>query len=340
MEKINDKQILEKISTITGGLTNTSVIKKKSKKKKKKRKNAKLDEKKKSITKNRKRKIVDLFEDYKLQQKKETCKFFFKKGKCIHNENCSYSHDVIPIYKISKLCKFLVKGTCDKKNCIFSHDYQLFYCRNNVIFNSCNNPFCKFKHIKIGNTINNADEYNLEVDNVLSKDDKIRFLYNNKNYLMELLIHKYHNFDNYEEINVDELIKKDNYPWFINGIIDLIKLDFKYNKADVFFKLVKNYMNKTNNLKCYIDKDNLKILQNDKNHNELSKKNTILENINSENNNESKEELNTFEKNNKDNKTNTNDTNNTTENFNDYKFYSSEEEDYTQYLNKYFEIDT
>ncbi|SOV19694.1 zinc finger protein, putative [Plasmodium gaboni] len=338
MEKINDKKILEKISDITGNTTKNALVGFKKKKKKKKKKNVDISP---DITKKIKNKKINktenTFDNFKYEPKKETCKFFFKKGKCIHNDKCTYSHDVIPIYKISKLCKFLVKGTCHKQNCIFSHDYELFYCRNNVIYNSCHNPACKFKHVKIDNSINNADEYNKEVDNVLTKDDKIRFLYNNKNYLMELLIHKYHTFDNTDhKINIDNLIKKNNYPWFINGIIDIIKLDFKYNKADSFFKLIniaKN--NQNNNLKSYMDNPNN---QNVHNNNDLTNNaSTNNQDIKSSQQTIKDEDLkNNNDTQNGDNKLD----NNVEENFDDYNFYSSEEEDYTQYLNKYFDMDT
>ncbi|SPJ13004.1 zinc finger protein, putative [Plasmodium sp. DRC-Itaito] len=335
MEKINDKAILEKISDITGNTTKNALLSFKKKKKKKKKKLISLD-KTKNIKNKKINKTENTFDNFKYEPKKETCKFFFKKGKCIHNDKCTYSHDVIPIYKISKLCKFLVKGTCHKQNCIFSHDYQLFYCRNNVIYNSCHNPACKFKHVKIDNSINNADEYNKEVDNVLTKDDKIRFLYNNKNYIMELLIHKYHTFDNTNhKINIDNLIKKNNYPWFINGIIDIIKLDFKYNKADSFFKLIniaKN--NQNNNLKSYMDNSGNQNVQN----NDL----TNNTNINNQDIKSSQPSIKDEQfKNNNDNQNVDNKLdNNVEENFDDYNFYSSEEEDYTQYLNKYFDIDT
>ncbi|KAI4836649.1 zinc finger CCCH domain-containing protein [Plasmodium brasilianum] len=362
MEKINDQEVLKRITNITGNLTKASSCIKRKGKKKKKRKYKKIVEGKwKNVEPKKKqtKKIVDLFEDFKIQKKKETCKFFFKKGKCIHNENCTYSHDVTPIYKISKLCKFLIKGKCDKENCIFSHDYQLFFCRNNVIYNSCHNPMCKFKHIKIDNTINNADQYNLEVDNVLSKDDKIRFLYNNKNYLMELLIHKYHQFDNYDELNIDELIKKETYPWFINGIIDLIKVDFKYSKAHVFFKLVTNYKKKTYSSNLNIPDHNANFLENrNRSINEESTGNSyskVQDNYSEQQSNQQKDITNKINNNKsasankysndndneKEHEHNNDSNKNGEESFNDCKFYSSEEEeDYEKYLNKHFEIDS
>lgn len=153
---------------------------------------------------------------------------------------------------------------------------------------------------------------------------------------MELLIHKYHTFDNTDhKINIDNLIKKNNYPWFINGIIDIIKLDFKYNKADSFFKLIniaKN--NQNNNLKSYMDNS---ANQNDQN-NDL----TNNTNVNNQDIKSSQPSIKDGEfKNNNDNQNGDNKLeNNVEQNFDDYNFYSSEEEDYTQYLNKYFDMDT
>lgn len=317
------------------------------KKKKKKRKNSPTQEKKQNNgvnTKKAKNK-TDLFNDFKIQQKKEICKFFFRKGKCIHNENCTYSHDVTPIYKISKLCKFLVKGTCEKENCIFSHDYKLFFCRNNVIYNSCCNPMCKFKHVKIDSSINNADQYNIEVDNILSKDDKIRFLYNNKYYLMELLINKYHNFDNFQQKDIEGLSKKENYPWFINGIIDIIKLDYKLSKVDIFLKLVEQYKQKvphTNgsgpsgieNAQAHDNKDICRDTSISADYTKLAEESVEGSNADGEKGTPLKSDKSSTTK---DNNVNGN---NGEENFSDYKFYSSdEEEDYTKYLNKYFDMD-
>ncbi|ANQ09969.1 Zinc finger protein [Plasmodium coatneyi] len=348
MEKIEDQAVLEKIANITGDvIKNAPPVKNDKKKKKKKRKNAPTQEQKQTNGANNKKakKRTDLFSDFKIQQKKEICKFFFRKGKCIHGEKCTYSHDVTPIYKISKLCKFLVKGTCQKENCIFSHDYKLFFCRNNVIYNSCLNPLCKFKHIKIDSSINNADQYNIEVDNILSKDDKIRFLYNNKYYLMELLINKYHKFDNFEQKDIDDLAKKENYPWFINGIIDLIKLDYKLSKAEAFLKLVYNYKQKVLNGKASVPSSTENVKHND--NKDICKDSSIsadytkvaeeyVEGSNADG------EKGTHENSNNTPTANDNNVNGNTgeENFSDYKFYSSdEEEDYSKYLNKYFDMD-
>ncbi|KJP86365.1 hypothetical protein AK88_03998 [Plasmodium fragile] len=324
-------------------MKNAASVKKDKKKKKKKRKGVATQEKKQNtgaINKKGKKK-TGLLDDYKIQPKKEICKFFFKKGKCIHNENCTYSHDVTPIYKISKLCKFLVKGTCQKENCIFSHDYKLFFCRNNVIYNSCYNPQCKFKHIKIDSSINNADQYNIEVDNLLSKDDKIRFLYNNKYYLMELLINKYHKFDNFKEQHIDDLTKKESYPWFINGIIDLIKLDYKFSKIDGFLGLVDKYKNKVPTANGSASSSNENAQNHD--HKGVPGESSIIDDYTKvareyvEGSNEDGENGTHSNSNKNDNNVNGN---SGEENFSDYKFYASdEEEDYTKYLNKYFEID-
>ncbi|EUD69278.1 hypothetical protein C922_00141 [Plasmodium inui San Antonio 1] len=348
MERIEDQAVLEKIANITGEvIKNASSVKKDKKRKKKKRKSAPTQEKKqKSGANNKKAKqIANLSDGYKIQQKREICKFFFRKGKCIHNENCNYSHDVTPIYKISKLCKFLVKGTCEKENCIFSHDYKLFFCRNNVIYNSCYNPQCKFKHIKIHSSINNTDQYNIEVDNILSKDDKIRFLYNNKNYLMELLIHKYHKFDNVEQQNIDDLTKKETYPWFINGIIDLIKLDYKFSKADGFLKLLDQYKDRILNAKGSVPSSSENTQHQDnkglRGDSSISADYTEMAGEYVDGGNADGEKGTHLDSNNH-SRTNDNnvDGNCGEENFSDYKFYSSdEEEDYTKYLNKYFEIE-
>ncbi|CAG9473652.1 zinc finger protein, putative [Plasmodium vivax] len=349
MERIEDQAVLEKIANLTGDvIKNATPVKKKDKKrKKKKRKSAPTQEKQQNNGANNKKakQMTDLLDDYKVQQKREICKYFFKRGKCIHNEKCTYSHDVTPIYKISKLCKFLVKGTCEKENCIFSHDYKLFFCRNNVIYNSCYNPLCKFKHIKIDSSVNNADQHNIEVDNILSKDDKIRFLYNNKNYLMELLINKYHKFDNFEEKNIDDLTKKETYPWFINGIIDLIKLDYKFSRADAFLKLVDKYKNNTLQAKEAVPSSSEYTKLNDNKgtseDSSISADYTKMAREYVEGSNPDGEKGAHLNSNNPSTANDNNvDGNGGEENFSDYKFYSSEEEeDYTKYLNKYFEID-
>ncbi|CAI7722241.1 zinc finger CCCH domain-containing protein, putative [Plasmodium vivax] len=349
MERIEDQAVLEKIANLTGDvIKNATPVKKKDKKrKKKKRKSAPTQEKQQNNGANNKKakQMTDLLDDYKVQQKREICKYFFKRGKCIHNEKCTYSHDVTPIYKISKLCKFLVKGTCEKENCIFSHDYKLFFCRNNVIYNSCYNPLCKFKHIKIDSSVNNSDQHNIEVDNILSKDDKIRFLYNNKNYLMELLINKYHKFDNFEEKNIDDLTKKETYPWFINGIIDLIKLDYKFSRADAFLKLVDKYKNNTLQAKEAVPSSSEYTKLNDNKgtseDSSISADYTKMAGEYVEGSNPDGEKGAHLNSNNPSTANDYNvDGNGGEENFSDYKFYSSEEEeDYTKYLNKYFEID-
>ncbi|EDL46018.1 hypothetical protein, conserved [Plasmodium vivax] len=349
MERIEDQAVLEKIANLTGDvIKNATPVKKKDKKrKKKKRKSAPTQEKQQNNGANNKKakQMTDLLDDYKVQQKREICKYFFKRGKCIHNEKCTYSHDVTPIYKISKLCKFLVKGTCEKENCIFSHDYKLFFCRNNVIYNSCYNPLCKFKHIKIDSSVNNSDQHNIEVDNILSKDDKIRFLYNNKNYLMELLINKYHKFDNFEEKNIDDLTKKETYPWFINGIIDLIKLDYKFSRADAFLKLVDKYKNNTLQAKEAVPSSSEYTKLNDNKgtseDSSISADYTKMAREYVEGSNPDGEKGAHLNSNNPSTANDNNvDGNGGEENFSDYKFYSSEEEeDYTKYLNKYFEID-
>lgn len=349
MERIEDQAVLEKIANLTGDvIKNATPVKKKDKKrKKKKRKSAPTQEKQQNNGANNKKakQMTDLLDDYKVQQKREICKYFFKRGKCIHNEKCTYSHDVTPIYKISKLCKFLVKGTCEKENCIFSHDYKLFFCRNNVIYNSCYNPLCKFKHIKIDSSVNNADQHNIEVDNILSKDDKIRFLYNNKNYLMELLINKYHKFDNFEEKNIDDLTKKETYPWFINGIIDLIKLDYKFSRADAFLKLVDKYKNNTLQAKEAVPSSSEYTKLNDNKgtseDSSISADYTKMAREYVEGSNPDGEKGAHLNSNNPSTANDNNvDGNGGEEIFSDYKFYSSEEEeDYTKYLNKYFEID-
>lgn len=349
MERIEDQAVLEKIANLTGDvIKNATPVKKKDKKrKKKKRKCAPTQEKQQNNGANNKKakQMTDLLDDYKVQQKREICKYFFKRGKCIHNEKCTYSHDVTPIYKISKLCKFLVKGTCEKENCIFSHDYKLFFCRNNVIYNSCYNPLCKFKHIKIDSSVNNSDQHNIEVDNILSKDDKIRFLYNNKNYLMELLINKYHKFDNFEEKNIDDLTKKETYPWFINGIIDLIKLDYKFSRADAFLKLVDKYKNNTLQAKEAVPSSSEYTKLNDNKgtseDSSISADYTKMAREYVEGSNPDGEKGAHLNSNNPSTANDNNvDGNGGEENFSDYKFYSSEEEeDYTKYLNKYFEID-
>ncbi|KMZ78712.1 hypothetical protein PVIIG_00107 [Plasmodium vivax India VII] len=349
MERIEDQAVLEKIANLTGDvIKNATPVKKKDKKrKKKKRKSAPTQEKQQNNGANNKKakQMTDLLDDYKVQQKREICKYFFKRGKCIHNEKCTYSHDVTPIYKISKLCKFLVKGTCEKENCIFSHDYKLFFCRNNVIYNSCYNPLCKFKHIKIDSSVNNSDQHNIEVDNILSKDDKIRFLYNNKNYLMELLINKYHKFDNFEEKNIDDLTKKETYPWFINGIIDLIKLDYKFSRADAFLKLVDKYKNNTLQAKEAVPSSSEYTKLNDNKgtseDSSISADYTKMAREYVEGSNPDGEKGAHLNSNNPSTANDYNvDGNGGEENFSDYKFYSSEEEeDYTKYLNKYFEID-
>ncbi|KEG04712.1 zinc finger protein, putative [Plasmodium vinckei vinckei] len=351
MDKINDDEILNKISNMTNNLSNvsssaTSNIKKQKKVKKQKTgKNMKNSNKtnnnngKKNINKAA---VIGSYEEHK---KKDICKFFFKKGKCIHNEKCNYSHDVTPIYKISKLCKFLIKGNCHKDNCMFSHDYNFFFCRNNLINNSCTNPSCKFKHAKIDASITNTDKYNSEVDNLLSSDDKIRFLYNNKNYLTELLINKYLPPDKSGDVNIEKIHRKDIYPWFINGIIDLIQVDFKHGNTKYFYDILNNYKNKDHNLNAFLTENNANDIINNMGENSISQKENDHSDIKkNENTNEDTNDAHAVDSKTIENKKESVENNEQNEeedndNFNDDKFYLSEEEDYTQYLNKYFDMD-
>ncbi|SBT42193.1 zinc finger protein, putative [Plasmodium ovale wallikeri] len=402
MDKLSDKEISKKMANTTNNLSTCSTSFKKINKKGKKKKEGATQSKGQmnNMTKKKKKKKgkVDIYEDYKFTGKKEICKYYFKRGRCVHNGNCTYSHDVEPIYKVSKLCKFLVQGKCNNPNCIFSHDYNLFFCRNNLIFNSCKNPLCKFKHIKIEESSENTAEYNLQVNKALSNDDKIRFLYNNKPYLTELLIHKYYAENICEHTKIDNIAKNDSFPWYINGVIDLINLDIKYNNADYFFKIVdthirrlntkithaynrnacvsevtpvlneesanSNYMNEQNATRAMeiCNKGSVGDIQKLGNNNNMEDTggrryagrggeigSEMIKQMSSDQGNKEGDEKsgeNGGEKGiNGDEKSGENGDkkgiNGDEENFSGLKFYSSEEEeDYSKYLNKYFEIDT
>ncbi|VWU50814.1 zinc finger protein, putative [Hepatocystis sp. ex Piliocolobus tephrosceles] len=186
--------------------------------------------------KNYEKKVLDNW-----NKKPLICTYYFYKGKCMHNEKCLFSHDVEPLYKISNLCKYFVKGACSKENCVFSHDPTIFFCRNNVLSNSCHKPACKFKHVKINSTITSVEDYNMEVDNILTKDDKIRFIYNNKHYLTEYLFNNYFPYDKLNEVDENTFTRKDEYPWFINELIDLIRMDFKMDKTNSFFNVLNRF---------------------------------------------------------------------------------------------------
>ncbi|SBS86422.1 zinc finger protein, putative [Plasmodium ovale] len=394
MDKLSDKEISQKIANMTNNLSTCSTSFKSIDKKGKKKKEGATQSKGQvnNITKKKKKKgKVDIYEDYKFTGKKEICKYYFKRGRCVHNGNCTYSHDVVPIYKVSKLCKFLVQGKCNNPNCIFSHDYNLFFCRNNLIFNSCKNPFCKFKHIKIEESSENTTEYNLQVNKALSNDDKIRFLYNNKPYLTELLIHKYYPENICEHTKIDNIAKNDSFPWYINGVIDLVNLDIKYNNADYFFKIVDTHIKRLNRKIMHLCDRNACVSEvtpvlneESANSNYMNEQNATraMETCNKpsvgdfqklgNNNNiegtgerryagrggeivsEMSKQMSTDQGDKEDDEKRTEKSgeksgenggekgiNGDEENFSGFKFYSSEEEeDYSKYLNKYFEIDT
>lgn len=322
MDTLDKNKVFEEIKKLTGSdkvlMDNGEKENKKKRKRQNNHKKQNKKKKKKNWLKIKRNMNIDkeMVKQWELPKQREICKFFFLKGKCLHEDNCLFSHDVTPIYKISKLCKFLIHGNCKNENCIFSHDYNLFYCRNNIIFHHCNNPSCKFKHVPFEDCSTELEK-NAKIDQYLSKDDKIRFLYNNKYYLISLYINKYYKSEESspeskeEEINIESLEKKSEYPWYIKEVIDLLKIDIKNNKAYKFQEILYSSKNKIKNLINYMDEDQVKMLQATE---DIYKKNEK---------DQDKEEEHKI----KDN------------NFNDVKFYSSDEdEDYTKYLNKYFEV--
>lgn len=112
------------------------------------------------------------------------CKYYYRTGSCVHGSSCDFSHDCIPLNtKELKLCRFYLQegSSCrySASECKYSHDPGLFLCRPNVVFGKCGKgAHCMFKH---------ADD-----DAISSMDDaeKLRFCYNNKRFLIDLLASK------------------------------------------------------------------------------------------------------------------------------------------------------
>lgn len=110
------------------------------------------------------------------------CRYYYRSGSCVHGDSCSFSHTCIPLNsKDLKLCRFYLKTPSECKytaaECRYSHEPRLFLCRSNVIHGICpNEDKCQFNHIS---------EDRIEV---LDDTEKLKFCYNNKNFLVNLLI--------------------------------------------------------------------------------------------------------------------------------------------------------
>ncbi|KAK1442564.1 hypothetical protein BgAZ_300820 [Babesia gibsoni] len=164
---------------------------------------------------------------------KRICKYFYRTGACNHGENCSFSHDCIPLNKKElKLCSFYLRGTpaCkySDEECKFSHNPSLFLCRHVVIQGTCDNEQCMFQHP--------------DADSIDALDDaeKLRFCYNNKRYLTSLLANTLglkleatagttaDDTDDHRallsQMYMDES-QLQSLPWYLNYIYTLVKRD-------------------------------------------------------------------------------------------------------------------
>ncbi|CDR94952.1 hypothetical protein, conserved [Babesia bigemina] len=114
--------------------------------------------------------------------KRPLCKFYYRTGSCVHGTSCSFSHDCVPLTsKDLKLCRYYIQGPTKCKYsasaCKYSHDPSLFLCRNSVLHGSCSNEsHCNFKHL------------DAETISALDDAEKLKFCYNNKRFLKDLLI--------------------------------------------------------------------------------------------------------------------------------------------------------
>ncbi|KAK2198397.1 bifunctional Zinc finger [Babesia duncani] len=168
-------------------------------------------------------------------QKKLICKYFYRTGSCIHGQDCNFSHECIPLNsKNIKLCQFFIKSPSECKysaeECRYSHEPKLFLCRLNVINGSCENRSCPFNHLPM-NEIEKCDE-----------TEKLKFCYNNKHFLTNLLINKLNQTrDPDDQIptgangkhQLDQIVaavqktSRDSLPWYLNFMTVILERDFE-----------------------------------------------------------------------------------------------------------------
>ncbi|GIX65232.1 zinc finger protein, putative [Babesia caballi] len=114
--------------------------------------------------------------------RRRLCKYYYRTGACVHGDDCSFSHDCIPLTsKDLKLCRYYLQGPSkchySATECKYSHNPSLFLCRHSVVFGGCSSiSRCDFKH--------------MDADAIASLDDaeKLKFCYNNKRFLTGLLL--------------------------------------------------------------------------------------------------------------------------------------------------------
>ncbi|ORM41500.1 uncharacterized protein BXIN_2590 [Babesia sp. Xinjiang] len=117
-----------------------------------------------------------------LDDRRPICKYYYRTGNCVHGSDCNFSHDCIPLTsKELKLCRYYLRGPShcmySASECKYSHDPGLFLCRNNVICGECSNEsHCIFKHLDAASMA------------TLDDAERLKFCYNNKRFLTELLL--------------------------------------------------------------------------------------------------------------------------------------------------------
>ncbi|AFZ81456.1 hypothetical protein BEWA_008670 [Theileria equi strain WA] len=160
------------------------------------------------------------------------CRYYYRNGSCVHGESCSFSHTCIPLKsKDLKLCQFYIKMPSECKytaaECKYSHEPRLFLCRSNVLHGICpNEGKCQFNHIP---------EDNIKV---LDDTEKLKFCYNNKSFLANLLVKylKDHSLLNTEISNYkteldlickayDKIKDHGSIPWYLEYIFMILEKD-------------------------------------------------------------------------------------------------------------------
>lgn len=67
--------------------------------------------------------------DHSSNKKKQVCQFYVN-GACHKGNECTFSHDVQQIKRITELCKYVLTGSCNKgEECLYSHDFKSFPCK-------------------------------------------------------------------------------------------------------------------------------------------------------------------------------------------------------------------
>ena len=83
--------------------------------------------------------------------KKVVCSFWME-GKCVKEDACTFSHDVIPNKTRAEamqeeICKYFITDSCINNNCPYSHNLKLLACRFFHVKKKCwKGDDCKYSH--------------------------------------------------------------------------------------------------------------------------------------------------------------------------------------------------